>query len=420
MFKSAAFLPSSNIYEVNVRQYTEEGTFRAFMQHIPRLHKMGVEVLWLMPIHPIGKVNRKGLLGSYYSISDFEDINAEFGTKKDFKELIVAAHDAGMKVIIDWVANHAAWDNVWTIHHPDFFCKNESGDFISPYDWTDVIQIDHNSKAQQQHMMEAMAYWIVEFDIDGFRADLAHLTPLPFWVEARTKMQQIKPDLIWLAETEEVSYHEAFDISFTWNWMHASENYIRQHLGDEIFKEAVKKNEIDFPSEALRLYFTSNHDENSWNGTEYDKYGKFANAMAVSCATLPTSVPLLYSGQEIPNEKRLAFFEKDTLHTQGNYHLEKFYSTLFLFRKWYPLFKDLMNDFNFLRSPERIISYMTKNSEHALLVILNFSDHNFSGEISSENLSGKYNNLFSNEGIYVERSVSVNLPSGGYIILYKA
>ncbi len=420
MFRTASLLSVSNIYEVNIRQYTEEGTFRAFREHIPRLQKMGVEILWLMPVHPIGKLNRKGNLGSYYSIRDFECINPEFGTAEDFKELIEVIHAAGMKIIMDWVANHAAWDNVWTKEYPGFFFQDENGDFMAPYDWTDVIQIDHNNPEQRKRMRDAMAYWIRNFDIDGFRADLAHLTPLQFWIDARMALQHLKPDLIWLAETEDISYHQAFDISFTWNWMHTSENYIKQHLPDETFKESLIKNKEEFPAKALRLYFTSNHDENSWNGTEYDKYGKFAQAMAVGCATFPASVPLLYSGQEIPNTKQLAFFEKDTIRSAGNYHLENFYKTLLLFRKGHSVFKNLNPEIQFIASPHRIISFMTGEKNDPLIVILNFSDHDFNGGIIVEISPGTYHELFSKEELYVEGIVSVNIPSGGYRVLYKA
>lgn len=175
IFKQPSFLASSNIYCVNLRQYTAEGTFNAFSNHLPRLADMGVEIVWFMPIHPIGKVKRKGTLGSYYSISDYTDTNSEFGCKQDFKKLVDAAHALNIKVIIDWVANHSAWDNVWTKNHPDFFERDEQGNFKPPYDWDDVIQINHSNPQQQQAMIDAMLFWIREFDIDGFRADLGIL-----------------------------------------------------------------------------------------------------------------------------------------------------------------------------------------------------------------------------------------------------
>ncbi len=420
MFQVAPFLSSSNIYEVNIRQYTQEGTFSAFQKNLPRLQKMGVEILWLMPVYPIGQTHRKGELGSYYSIRDFEDINPEFGTKDDFRSLIEAAHDAGMKLIIDWVANHAAWDNVWTKDHPDFFLRNENGEFLSPYDWSDVIQIDHSNKAQQIRMMEAMAYWVREFNIDGFRADLAHLTPLPFWIDARMFLQNYKTELIWLAETEEINYHQAFDISFTWNWMHTSEKYIKNGEADHTFIDVIKNSTINFPENALRLYFTSNHDENSWNGTEYDKYERFAQAMAVMSCTLPSSVPLIYSGQEIPNRKRLAFFEKDHLNWDNTLQLNDFYANLFSFRKLFFSNKNYQNfKFHFLNVSERIIAYIIADDLSSCIVVLNFSDKIFSDHINAENLSGEYIDLFSGETIQIHNNFFFSIPSSGYKIYYS-
>ncbi|RYG29406.1 MAG: alpha-amylase, partial [Chitinophagaceae bacterium] len=175
-FNAPNYLNNSNIYEVNIRQFTPEGTFEAFANHLPRLKEMGVDILWLMPIHPIGIPHRKGSLGSYYSISNHQAINPEFGTMADFDNLVSKIHELDMKVILDWVANHAAWDHVWTIQHPQYFVRDEFG-FKSPFDWTDVIQLDHRNEEQQEAMINAMRFWVEERNVDGFRADLAHLTP---------------------------------------------------------------------------------------------------------------------------------------------------------------------------------------------------------------------------------------------------
>ncbi len=228
LFQPPAFLNNAVIYEVNIRQYSPEGTFNAFAAHLPRLKELGADILWLMPIHPIGLKKRKGTLGSYYSISDHKGINPEFGNAGDLRSLVTKAHAFGMKIIIDWVANHTAWDHVWTKTHPEFFVRNDKGDLTAPYDWDDVIQIDHSNSGEQVAMQDAMQYWIEEFDIDGFRADLAHLTPLQFWKDARLKLTPLKKDLVWLAETEEIFYHEAFDISYTWEWMHATEKFSKK------------------------------------------------------------------------------------------------------------------------------------------------------------------------------------------------
>ncbi len=326
-FNVPAFLNNSNIYEVNIRQYTPEGTFRAFAEHLPRLKEMGVEILWLMPIHPIGIPHRKGSMGSYYSISDHKAINPEFGTIADFDDMVSRIHQLGMKVIMDWVANHTAWDHVWTIHSPHFFSRDEFG-FRSPFDWTDVIQLDHNNEEQQIAMIGAMKFWVEEKNIDGFRADLAHLTPLPFWKRARTVIDEIKPDLVWLAESEDSSYAEAFDITFTWKWMHKTREVLGKENGVEQLTSFLSENDLP----GLRLYFTSNHDENSWNGTEYEKYGVYAKALAVFSCLFKNSVPLIYSGQEAANIQRLKFFEKDQINWNTGEDLAGFYSGLLKLR----------------------------------------------------------------------------------------
>lgn len=406
------FLRNSNIYEVNLRQYSYEGSIKAFMQQLPGLHDMGVEILWFMPIHPIGNTRRKGTLGSYYSIKDFCDINPEFGSKEDFKALVEAVHGFGMKIIIDWVANHAAWDNVWTISNPDFFVRDDSGNFKPPYDWDDVIQFDHSSAAQQEAMTNAMKYWITEFDIDGFRADLAHLTPLPFWINARNVMSALKTDLIWLAETEEVHYYEAFNIIYAWKWMHATEQFIKNGTGINSLIELLEKQKHELPEGALQMYFTTNHDENSWNGTEYEKYGAYAKALAVFNYTFCNSVPLIYSGQELPNLKRLKFFDKDLIEWTGKEALHDFYKKLNAFHK---------NDFTggtleFIHFQKNVFAFSRKHAEREVLVFLNFDKEVC--EIDLNN-AGNYQDVFSGTELSATTNKKILLEPGGYMILKK-
>lgn len=366
-FLKPAFLSRSVIYEVNIRQYTPEGTFQAFCKHLPGLKEMGVDILWLMPIHPIGMINRKGLLGSYYSISDHFAINPEFGEKENFQHLIKLAHELEMKVIIDWVANHVSWDNIWTKTNPEFI-KQENGKFVSPFDWTDVLQLDHTNLQQRSEMIKAMQYWVEQFDIDGFRADLPHLVPLDFWRAARTQIDPMKKDLIWLGETEAYDYSSVFDITFTWNWMHAVENKIKHSDSIQPLKVLLKEKQLP----GFRLYFTSNHDENSWNGTEYEKYGIFAQALAVFSATFPASVPLVYSGQEIPNHTRLPFFEKSNLKWSPKPALADFYMQLFALRTHHPAFFGLDLNWQFIDVDELLVYEIYSNK--TLRVILNLSN----------------------------------------------
>ena len=327
-FKPADWSHSTNIYEVNIRQYSVEGNFKAFSKALPRLRKMGVETLWFMPVYPIGVQKRLGSLGSYYSIKDYKAVNPEFGTLNDFKSLVKKAKHAGFKIIIDWVANHTAWDHVWTLEHPEYFERDANGNFLSPFDWKDVIQINHKNVAQEEAMIDAMEFWITECNIDGFRCDMAHLTPLGFWKKARTRLDAIKP-LFWLGEYDELEfpdYIEAFDASYSWTWMHQSQAFYEKKVPlGKLFE--VLKNYDDMGDNSMRAWFTTNHDENSWNGTEFEKYGNMAMALAVFSATW-NGIPLLYSGQEAMNKKRLKFFDKDPIDWPKDLPLQNFYKTL--------------------------------------------------------------------------------------------
>jgi alpha-amylase len=418
-FKPASFLANSNMYEVNIRQYTVEGTFNAFANHLPRLKDMGVDILWFMPIHPIGKENRKGSLGSYYSISDYKTVNPEFGSETDFKNLITQIHTLGMKVVIDWVANHAAWDNVWTITNPDFFLRDENGNFKRAFDWDDVIQINHESESEQAAMIDAMKHWVTHYDIDGFRADLAHLTPLQFWKNARTQITTLKPDLIWLAETEEIAYHEAFDMSYTWKWMHTVELFCKKEKSLADCIDVLEWYKNDFPTQAQRLFFTTNHDENTWNGTEFEKYGNNAKALAVFACTYP-GVPLVYSGQELPNTRRLAFFDKDTIEWTPDIALEQFYKTLLNIRKTNSVFKNDNSIYiaNHLLS-KNILGYKISNGENEIHVLLNLGDDHFAENMILPNVHTTFRNVFTDNKIKINGMFFIDLKAGDFLVLEK-
>lgn len=416
-FSPPHFLKHTNIYEVNIRQYTPEGTFNAFAAHLPRLKEMGVQILWLMPIHPIGIIKRKGTLGSYYSIKDHKAVNPEFGTDEDLQKLIVQIHAAGMKVIIDWVANHTAWDHVWTNTNPDFFIRDASGNFLPPYDWDDVIQIDHTNKNEQAAMRNAMQYWVTHFNIDGFRADLAHLTPLEFWKDARTQLAPLKKDLIWLAETEEPAYHEAFDISYTWQWMHATEKFVKKECTLSYCVQLLKEQKNIFPSDAQRLWFTSNHDENSWNGTEYEKYGVFAKALAVFSCTYP-GIPLVYNGQELPNNKRLKFFEKDCIDWTPEVALKNFYAVLLAFKKRHLFLNDADTEIFFADEPveQDILCYRLISGQDCVLVCLNLSNKKC-GMLINMPIAGEFKNIFSGETVVIKGEYFFAAETGEFTVL---
>lgn len=427
LMSTAAFTPvnwsfSTNIYEVNLRQYTHEGSFAAFGKELPRLRDMGVEVLWFMPITPIATEKMKGTLGSYYACSDYTTTNPEFGSVADFKALVEAAHQLGFKVIIDWVANHTGWGHVWTRSHPEYFRKNERGEFYDKNGWDDVIDLDFDNAAMRHELIEAMRFWVRECDIDGFRCDMAMLVPLDFWKDARRILDQDKK-LFWLAECEESNYHEAFDATYTWEWMHKSAAYARHETDMHGLDSLLWKYNHHFAPTAFRTYFTSNHDENSWNGTEYEKYGDAAKALAVFSATW-NGIPMLYSGQELPNLKRLKFFDKDPIEWNGQYALHDFYKTLLTLHKTNPALRagDLDVTTHRVRTnrDKEIFAFIRKHDDHEVLVILNLSANpDIPFTIHDKFVRGEFTEVFDGSIQDFTSNHSTTLPAWGYKVYTK-
>jgi alpha-amylase len=393
-FKTVDWAAGSNIYEVNVRQYTDEGTFKAFEKELPRLSEMGVEILWFMPVTPISLEKRQGSLGSYYACCDYTSINPEFGSLNDFKKVVNTAHELGMKVIIDWVANHTGYDHQWTIEHPEFYKKNKQGAFYDAFGWVDVIDLDYSNAELRETMIEAMRFWLKECKIDGFRCDMAHLVPLEFWRQARLDLETEKP-LFWLAETEEPAYHEVFDATYGWQLLHTMEKMYEQNAGLDNIKSVLEKYHTTFPAGARHAYFTSNHDENSHSGSEYERMGAAAKAFAVLCATLPHAILLVYSGQELPNTKRLLFFDKDRIEWTASPKLHHFYKALLHLRKKYAACFE--GDFLAVdtTAPEQVMAYVLTNSVQQVLVILHLnSASRIKFSVLDEAINGLYTNAF--------------------------
>jgi glycosidase len=329
-----AWSHNANIYEVNIRQYTQEGTFKAFAKHLPRLKAMGVDILWLMPVQPIGEKNRKGTLGSYYAVRDYTAINPEFGNLDDFKALVKQAHGMGMKVILDWVANHSAFDNPWTVEHKDWYLKDAKGEIFpvtytdgaEPEYWTDVTGFDWTQKGLWKGMTDAMLFWVRETDIDGFRCDVAGKVPTPFWNQARDALDAVKP-VFMLAEADKPDLQEhAFDMSYGWDTKDIFKDIAKGKADARTLKTFLEHPPKAFPPGAYRMRFTSNHDENSWAGSDIELYGPAFKAMAVLAATLP-GMPLIYGGQESGLDKRIEFFEKDPINWK-DYKYASFYTGL--------------------------------------------------------------------------------------------
>ncbi len=306
---------NSVVYELNIRQATPEGTFAAAERYLPELKKMGVDIVWLMPIHPIGVDGRKGSLGSYYSISDYEAVNPEFGDIESFDRFVAAAHDLGLKVIIDWVANHTSRDAKWWKEgRKDWYVLDEeSGLPIVQYDWTDIAKLDYANADMREAMTSAMLFWIGR-GVDGFRCDVAYEVPIDFWQQAFARIREAAPDVYLLAEGEKTFLHDsAFDTTYGWDLHHLMNAIARGEKSAADLRAYVESDAAAYPAPAMRLMFTSNHDENSWSGSEFERMGDAAATFAALTFVLPQGQPLIYTGQEIGLDRRLEFFEKDTV-----------------------------------------------------------------------------------------------------------
>ena len=364
-----------NIYEVNIRQYTKEGTFKAFAKHLPRLQKMGVQTIWFMPIQPISKFGRKGSLGSYYAVASYTDINPEFGTLADFNATVNQAHALGMKVLIDYVPNHSGADHPWLTTHPDFYETDSTGKPTFTADWSDTRELNFNNLVMQDSMINTMKYWLNATKIDGFRVDVAWGVPYSFWDKCIPALKKIR-NIYLLAEADDAKLHErGFDATYSWKEFHVL-NEIAAGKKNILTLDTVLRNiEKDFMKGAQRLYFTSNHDENSWNKADYATMpGAIHAPFAVFTQTYDRTMPLIYSGQEEPVLRPLAFFEKDSIEF-NKYERANFYTTLLKLRKSNSAFADNAN-FKRLKVnlPEKIMAYERSNGQDKVIVVLNLSN----------------------------------------------
>jgi alpha-amylase len=390
-----AWAMQGNIYEVNVRQYTKQGTFKAFAKNLDRLNEMGVQTLWFMPITPISKVDRKGSLGSYYAVSNYTAVNPEFGSIKDFKKLVAEAHKLGMKVIIDWVPNHTGADNVWIKRHPDFYVKDKTGKPAVAFDWADTRQLNYKNVAMQDSMINAMKYWVRATDIDGFRCDVAWNVPYAFWKKCISQLNSMK-ELFWLAEGDKTYLHPGgFDATYPWDMFHAMVGVAKGARPATALDSIKAKYDKIYPHNALELYFTSNHDENSWNKADYGTFPGASHApFAVFTQTMPHSIPLIYSGQEEPVLRAIKFFDKDNMK-MGKYDREKFYKTLLFLRKQTPA---LSADASFRKvnvgDSKAVYAYVREKDGKKIFVILNLSNKEQDITVEDESLLGKPFNVF--------------------------
>ncbi len=411
------YIKQSNIYEVNVRQYSTEGTFKAFEASLPRLKEMGVDILWFMPVTPISQVDRKGALGSYYAVADYTAVNPEFGTMDDWKALVQKAHDLGFKVITDWVANHTGADNRWLKSNPDFFVKDKEGKFAFAFDWSDTRDLNYWNPLLHDSMINAMKFWLTETKIDGFRCDVAGEVPRSFWQHCIAELKKVKPDIFMLAEGDVAWLHDAgFDASYGWDGFAKMKKIANGEASAKVLDTVIMHLDETYPSNCIKMYFTSNHDENSWNKADYKTMpGEIHAPFAVLSQTWKNTLPLIYSGQEEPFLDSLSFFYKDTI-TFGKYQRADFYRTLLTLRKNTAA---LAVDANFTKlqssNDAAVYAYTREKEGKKVLVLLNFSKKPQTFTVSG-NIDGQPENVFLGKPENLKTNQSFTLVPWGYAV----
>lgn len=391
------WIMQGNIYEVNLRQYTAEGTFTAFEKNFDRLKEMGVQTMWFMPINPISKVDRKGALGSYYAVADYNNVNPEYGTMADWIALVKHAHSLGIKVIIDWVPNHTGADHYWLKMHPDFYVKDSiTGKPVSPFDWTDTRKLNYKNMEMQDSMINCLNGWIKNSDIDGFRCDVAGDVPDSFWTRCISELRKTKSDIFMLAEADKPSLHkDGFDATYPWATFDMMKK-VAKGVRPASALDSVR-NTIDstYPANALKMMFTSNHDENSWNKADYGTMPGAVHApFAVYTFTAGRSVPLIYSGQEEPVMDSISFFYKDQIKF-GKYNRAKFYKTLIDLRKSNVALAANASFKKVVVGDEKAVYAFTREAAgKKVLVILNLSGKEQTIKVTDPSLQGEPYNVF--------------------------
>ncbi|MBH1960342.1 MAG: alpha-glucosidase C-terminal domain-containing protein [Flavobacteriia bacterium] len=419
------WVKNATIYELNIRQFSAEGTFKAIEKQLPRLKKMGINIIWLMPVQPIGVVNRKGSLGSYYSVKDYLKVNPEFGTDADFRSLVKAIHAQGMYVILDWVANHSSWDNTLATQHPEWYTKSREGRFQStPWrDYDDIIDFDYSQPGLRKYMTEALKFWVKEYDIDGYRCDVASFVPIDFWENARKELDAIKP-VFMLAEAEDKELHrKAFDATYNWtlwNILHqiAINNKSVKTLGEAYIAEHVSI----FPKEGIRMNFIDNHDKNSWEGNQYSNFGPALKAATVFTAMMD-GMPMVYNGQEAGLDRSLLFFEKDPI-VWKKHENEALYTTLFsLKHKNQALWNGnrggemvrIMND-----KMDQIISFVREKNGDKVITLINLSREKVQVNFDTSYDAGTYINLFNGKPQQISKKMTLTMEPWEYLVLHRS
>ena len=390
----------SVIYQINTRQFTREGTFESAQRHLPRLSELGVEIIWLMPIHPIGEVKRKGALGSPYSVRDYRAINPDLGDELSFRSFVDEAHRLGMRVILDWVANHSAWDNPLTGAHPEWYTKTPEGAFTPPLgtDWTDTVDFDYAHPGLRRYMTESLEYWVREFDVDGFRCDVAGYAPLDFWETARRRLETVKPVFL-LAEWETRDLHRhAFDATYAWSWKDAMQKTAREG-GAGAMRGYYAGQQSTWPVDAYRMVYTDNHDQNAWDGVAADIYGDAYEA-AMVLSFVGAGMPLIHNGQEADLAHQLAFFEKDEIEWR-NGRYEPLLRTLVGLKASVSALWNGAAGASMIEAPnsaeDQVFSFVREDAHSKIFAVFNFSNDRQDVTYSKRRHAGAYTDVFSGE-----------------------
>jgi glycosidase len=417
---------SASIYEVNIRSFTTAGTFKAFKAHLPRLKKLGVKILWLMPIHPISETKRIGSLGSPYAVANYKQVNPDMGTNADFLSLVKAAHAAGFKVVLDWVANHTGWDNVW-MSNPSWYTRNNAGVIQPPnQDWQDVADLNYSNADMRAAMIDAMKYWVTTFGVDGFRCDYANGVPTSFWEEAATQLDTIKP-MFMLAESEGVAdeLNSAFNANYSWSLLSRLNSVANNGDPDASYLTSTLDSlTYTYENGSFPVTFITNHDQNSWNGTEYERLHGFVNRFSALYFTVP-GMPLIYSGQEVGFKRRLQFFDKDSITWPKSSSMTTFYTKLVSLKTKNPALWNGSAGGELVQydgTNAKVLTYSRQKGSSKVVVAINLSSRTAKTTIDTGSaFKGYYYDYSTGKKFKVTSSrMTISVPAGSFVIYSTA
>lgn len=418
---------SAVLYEMNIRQLTPEGTLSAAEKKLEFLHSMGIDAIWMMPIYPIGEENRKGSLGSYYSIQDYCAVNPEFGTMEDFDSFVAKAHSLGMKILLDWVANHTARDAKWLkTKSADWYEREADGTAKIPWDWSDTAKLNYANHDVWRGQIEAMRFWVEKHNIDGFRCDMAMLVPIEFWQQAAAVLHAVKPDIFMLAEAEELNlFDKAFDMCYAWEIHHMMCDIAKGERRVWDLRNTMYADRERYPNSAIKMMFTSNHDENSWSGSEFDRFGAAREVMTALTFVWEAAMPLLYTGQEVGYNHSFEFFERDYIPAEKYQECEdtELYRKLIALKHSQPALQagerggrtiEIENN-----AKDCLMTFVRESGDSRVVAIMNLSPYTIHVDYNNGIYAGEYTNAITGEKVLLPVHLEQDIEPWGYTLLYK-